>query len=985
LIRRRREPVDGHVPHPTPGHAGGVVRRVIRRALVASLTAALALALLLPLSAQASPLTEIEARHMPEIEQWVYRNSAVKSPMPCGSVCANLWRLEKGAPSETTAKVWDQLGALETSTGLWDDLGALAAALGTPALNVGTFEIGWHTASYPYLTVCPIGDGEGNRTSVCDADEHETKWSYDSKHDVISTTTPKGETTTIKRDAHGNPEVIERPAPEAKTQITKRKFNSLGELESSTDPLERTTKYEYDAQGDRTAEVDPEGDARTWAYDEDSRVSSSVSPRGNVEGAEAAKYTTKVERDAQGRATLVTDPLGRKTKYAYDANGNLESRTDPLGHKTKYTYDADNERTKVEQPNGTISETGYDGAGQVVSQIDGNKHTTTYVRDVLEQVTEAVDPLGRKALKEYDGAGNLTKLTDAAKRTTTNTYDPANLLTETTYSDGKTHSVKYQYDADSQRTAMIDATGTTGDTYDQLERLTETKDGHGDVVKYEYDLANEQTKITYPNGKALTQGFDKAGRLQKVTDWLEHTTSFAHNPDSDQTATIFPAGSSNEDKYAFDGADQLGEVKMLKGAETLASLVYTRDADGQVKAITSKGLPGEEKPAYEYDADNRLSKGASLAYEYDLADNPTKTGAITNTFDGANELKTATGVTYSYDELGERSKRTPTSGAATTYGYDQAQDLISIERPKEGKVAAITDSYAYDGGGLRASQTISGTTTFLAWDTSQSLPLLLNDGANSFIYGPGGLPVEQINNTTEKVQYLHHDQQGSTRLLTGSTGTVEGAYTYGPYGATEGHTGTATTPLGYDGQYTSSDTGLIYLRARVYDPATAQFLTVDPLEMVTRAPYTYGEDNPLNHSDDTGLSSWNPFSESFWTEGNFISESPLNPIPYYEAEIESYENGCGYWASVAHGLEGAVAGTALFAGGEGADEADITVSDVLGGKLGSITRAPLPPGSPAWADVQDMSIADVRAAAKANEPGFKTILKLLTDNRFNKP
>jgi hypothetical protein len=110
--------------------------------LVASLTAALALALLLPLSAQASPLTEIEARHMPEIEQWVYRNSAVKSPMPCGSVCANLWRLEKGAPSETTAKVWDQLGALETSTGLWDDLGALAAALGTPALNVGTFEIG---------------------------------------------------------------------------------------------------------------------------------------------------------------------------------------------------------------------------------------------------------------------------------------------------------------------------------------------------------------------------------------------------------------------------------------------------------------------------------------------------------------------------------------------------------------------------------------------------------------------------------------------------------------------------------------------------------------------------------------------------------------------------------------------------------------------------------------------------------------------------
>jgi RHS repeat-associated protein len=61
-------------------------------------------------------------------------------------------------------------------------------------------------------------------------------------------------------------------------------------------------------------------------------------------------------------------------------------------------------------------------------------------------------------------------------------------------------------------------------------------------------------------------------------------------------------------------------------------------------------------------------------------------------------------------------------------------------------------------------------------------------------------------------------------------------------------------PLFY-GQYTSTDTGLIYMRARVYDPATAQFLTVDPFVGVTRAPYNYGADNPLNNEDPTGLSS----------------------------------------------------------------------------------------------------------------------------------
>jgi RHS repeat-associated protein len=63
-----------------------------------------------------------------------------------------------------------------------------------------------------------------------------------------------------------------------------------------------------------------------------------------------------------------------------------------------------------------------------------------------------------------------------------------------------------------------------------------------------------------------------------------------------------------------------------------------------------------------------------------------------------------------------------------------------------------------------------------------------------------------------------------------------------------------TAPLGYDAQYTSSDTGFIYLRARVYDPKTVQFLSVDPLAAVTWARYTYGEDNPVNELDPSGLS-----------------------------------------------------------------------------------------------------------------------------------
>jgi RHS repeat-associated protein len=708
-----------------------------------------------------------------------------------------------------------------------------------------------HITQYGY-------DTHGNRTSMINPDKDETKWTYDSTHDVETETLPNGETTTYKRNSDGDPEVIERPAPGSTIQSTGYKYTSHGQVESMTDPLKRTWKYEYDTAGDKIAETDPEGDKRTWGYNEDSQETSMVSPRGHVKAGEEEKYETKTERDAQGRPLKVTDPLGHETQYTYDGDGNVETVTDPEGHKTTYTYDADNERTKVEEPNKTITETEYDGAGQVKKQIDGNKHATEYVRNVLEQVTEVVDPLGRKTLKEYDKADNLVSVTDDAKRTTTYKYDPDNRLTEISYSDGKTPTVKYEYNKDGDRIKMEDGTGTTTYEYDQLDRLTATKDGHGNTAGYEYDLANEQTKITYPNGKVVEREYDKAGRLKSTTDWSKNTTKFTYDADSDLTATTFPSGTSNEDTYKYDNTDAMTEVKMKKSSETLASLAYTRNKDELVEKTTSKGLPGEEKPAYTYDKNNRLTKGVGIAYEYDAANNPTTIGAEhTYSYNAANELeksvlKKATAATYTYNEVGERTKTEPASGPATTYGYDQAGNLTTVTRPK-GTEAAIEDTYGYNGDGLRTSETISGTTTYLAWDLTESLPLILNDGVNSYIYGPGGLPIEQINNGSGTVLYLHHDQQGSTRLLTGSTGKTEATFTYDPYGNKTGSTGTSTTPMGYDGQYTNADTGLIYLRAREYDPATGQFMSVDPKIESTQEAYAYAADDPLALGDPGGM------------------------------------------------------------------------------------------------------------------------------------
>jgi RHS repeat-associated protein len=198
-----------------------------------------------------------------------------------------------------------------------------------------------------------------------------------------------------------------------------------------------------------------------------------------------------------------------------------------------------------------------------------------------------------------------------------------------------------------------------------------------------------------------------------------------------------------------------------------------------------------------------------------------------------------TSTDYTYDNEGQRTTATPTTGPATSYGYDQAGNLSSVTRAASGSDPAIAETYTYDGDGLRQASSDGTTTTQLAGRTSSGLPLLMNDGGADLIYGPEDDPLAQITGDGT-VTYYHHDQLGSTRLVTGSSGSSIASYTYDPYGRTLAHTGSDATMLLWDGQYKDSVSGTYYLPARSYDPETGQFVSRDPLSGLTREPYVYG-------------------------------------------------------------------------------------------------------------------------------------------------
>src|SRR5205814_4154 len=62
-------------------------------------------------------------------------------------------------------------------------------------------------------------------------------------------------------------------------------------------------------------------------------------------------------------------------------------------------------------------------------------------------------------------------------------------------------------------------------------------------------------------------------------------------------------------------------------------------------------------------------------------------------------------------------------------------------------------------------------------------------------------------------------------------------------------------PFRFAGQYRDAESTLYYLRARYYDPGIEQFISRDPEFEKTRQAYAYVADNPVNHTDPTGLSS----------------------------------------------------------------------------------------------------------------------------------
>ncbi|MBL8818589.1 MAG: RHS repeat-associated core domain-containing protein [Planctomyces sp.] len=155
------------------------------------------------------------------------------------------------------------------------------------------------------------------------------------------------------------------------------------------------------------------------------------------------------------------------------------------------------------------------------------------------------------------------------------------------------------------------------------------------------------------------------------------------------------------------------------------------------------------------------------------------------------------------------------------------------------------------------------TTTFV-WDPVNDCVISELDGTGTtqavYTNEPqqyGGVLSQRRGSTSS---FLHADALGTTRLLTSTAGATTDTYLFDAWGNPVSSTGSTVNPfrwVGRSGYYTDNATGLLYVRARMYQPTIARWVSVDPLSFhslfLATARHRYANNRPSTHLDPSGL------------------------------------------------------------------------------------------------------------------------------------
>ena len=726
-------------------------------------------------------------------------------------------------------------------------------------------------------------NGIGKQSQTTDALGHSTQFYYDPVSLLTNTTYADNTFESYTYDAEG------------------RKL-------TSTDRSSHTTTFTYDSLGRLTRTTFADGNYTASYFDSAGRLTrsgvDSVSSGGGMSPPITTELSTFYFYDAAGRRIAITNALNQGTRFAYDGNGNQTNVIDALNRSTAYVYDALNRQTQIIFPDTTSETYGYDGlnrkiavtnqasvvtrfgfdvlgrlvavtnafgtsqamttryvydeVGNLLQQIDGLNRTNLFTYDALGRRSKETQPGTQAQTFGYDAVGNLIRQTNFNSVIITNQFDAMNRLTNKASVNG--YKITFAYSPTGQRTNMTDASGTTSYTYDSRDRVL-TKATPEGTLTYTYDGFGNQATVqsSTASGVSVTYGYDALNRLTNAVDRFGNSTIYGFDAVGNLQTAQLPNNVTNT--YTYDSLNRLTNLVAKSTNGTVASFAYKLAPAGNRTNLVETVNGASRTNVWAYDPLYRLTNetitatiGGTVSYKYDVVGNRTnRTSSVAGI---TNQTFVFNSNDQPTNDLFDANGNTRTN-SGNTFGYDVENRMTNAV------VSGTNIIIVYDGDGNRVRKVVGTTTNLYLVDdrnpTGYAQVLeekTVSAGATNLVrlytYG-----LDLISQKDTATAFYGYDGNGNTRYLTATNAAVTDTYVYDAFGVVITNTGTTTSYYRYSGEQYDPNLGFVFLRARYLNPNSGRFLSRDSFAGNVFDPpslhrYTYGGNDPINHSDPTG-------------------------------------------------------------------------------------------------------------------------------------
>lgn len=558
-----------------------------------------------------------------------------------------------------------------------------------------------------------------------------------------------------------------------------------------------------------------------------------VSSREDGHGAASAvEYT----RDALGRVTAITPPVGDPTTFTYAADGSKVTVARG-SHSVEYTFDGFDRLTeRRDVATGDRTTTTYDALRRITAQAafpggrtgdvttfddferpaltthpDATRISYSYADASSESTVTVLDERAKSLVHRYAAFGDpsdrrLKSVTDALDGVWSYTYHAQNgLLTsvdgpgvgaDRSFTYGAGHFVQSETSPQGGTVTYVNSpagavlerrrgSDTIVQRYDPAGRLTRVDPpGTAHDVDYTYDAAGHRTGVTNAAAQ-IVFAYDDAGRMTSKSSLIagrSYLQSFRYDTLDRLIETTYPSG--RKVGYTYDTKSRLTAIQdaTTSGAPSFISNV-TYEPWGAPSRVTYQGGQASE---FGYDSRFRVTslavtKGTQTHVDVDWG------------YDAAGNL-----VGWVDQRDGSRSR---------TFGYDAINRLTLAEAPQLwGRLA-----YGYNAAGDRTSSTLDGNTTTYGYDASTGRLATVSGThggsygwdtfgrlINSPVYVPPPPPLAVSGPVPAQVRV----DSGQSLSFSVQAQGGQGAYTYRWYRSTSGPTSSFTPIADGDVNYT---------------------------------------------------------------------------------------------------------------------------------------------------------------------------------------